>query len=242
MESAYHEKLLEQFHSPALTDINPEFFPKHKYYAPDRVSLFVVGYNTKLVKPAEVPNSYKDLLKPKWRGTFAIEDADIDWFVAVAKAMGEDEGIRYFKKLAAMKPVLRSNHTLLAEVIGSGEIPLALNVYNQSVERVKKKDIPVEWKPLQPVFGRASGIGLAKDAPHPHAGLLLVDFILSKEGQEIIRDRGRIPVNLTVDSPLSKFKYQLVDPALSPEEREKWTKLWSDLFLGGKTPTKAEES
>src|SRR5216684_6912582 len=51
MESAYQEKLLEQFYSPALKDINPEFFPKHKYYAPDRVSLFVVGYNTKLVKP-----------------------------------------------------------------------------------------------------------------------------------------------------------------------------------------------
>ncbi len=241
MESAYQEKLLEQFYSPALKDINPEFFPKHKYYAPDRVSLFVVGYNTKLVKPKDVPNSYEDLLNPKWIGKFAIEASDIDWFMAVAKAMGEDQGIAYFKKLAAMNPVLRNDHTILAEVIGSGEIPLALNVYNQAVERVKKKDVPIEWKPLQPAFGRASGIGLSKDAPHPYAGLLLVDFILSKEGQEILRDRDRIPVNLTVDSPLSKFNYQLVDSTLSPEEREKWTKLWSDLFLGGKTLTKAKE-
>ena len=241
MESAYQEKLLEQFYSPALKDINPEFFPKHKYYAPDRVSLFGVGYNTKLVKPEEVPNTYEDLLNSKWRGKFAIETADIDWFVAVAKAMGEDQGIGYFKKLAAMKPLLRNDHTLLAEVIGSGEVPLAVNVYNQSIERVKKKDAPVEWKPLQPAFGRASAIGLAKDAPHPYAGLLLVDFILSKEGQEIIRDRGRIPVNLTVDSPKSNFKYQLVDPTLTPEEREKWTKLWADLFLDGKIPVKTGE-
>jgi iron(III) transport system substrate-binding protein len=241
MENAYREKLLEQFYSPAFKDISPEFFPKHKYYVSDRVSLFVVGYNPKLVKPKEVPNSYEDLLHPKWKGGFAIENSDVVWFAEVVKAMGEDKGIDYFKKLAAKKPVLRSDHSLLAEMIGSGEIPLVLNIYNQAIERVKKKGVAIEWKPLQPAFGRASGIGLSKGAPHPYAGLLLVDFILSKEGQEIIRDRDRIPVNSTVESPLSKFKYQLVESTFSPEEREKWTKLWSDLFLGGKTAAKAKE-
>jgi iron(III) transport system substrate-binding protein len=241
LEGAYREKILERFHSPAFKDIPPEFFPTHKYYVPDRVSLFVVGYNTKLVKPEQVPNSYEDLLNPKWKGKFAIEAGDIDWFIAVAKSMGEEQGIRYFRKLAAMHPVIRVNHTLLAEVIGSGEIPLAINVYNQSVERLKKKDIPVEWKPLQPAFGRANGMGLAKDAPHPHAGLLWVDFVLSKEGQEIIKGRNRIPINSTVESPLSNFKYQLVDSELTAAEREKWTNLWADIFPSSKAAQKAAE-
>jgi len=238
MEKAYQQGLLEQFYSPAFKDISAESFPKHKYYVPDRIALFVLGYNTKLVKPNEVPNSYEDLLNPKWKGKFAIDIADVDWFVAVVKAMGESKGIDYFKKMGVMQPVMLNDQTLIGEMIGSGEVLFAPNVYNQAVERLKQKGIPIEWKPLQPAFGRAGTIGLAKVAPHPNAALLLADFILSKEGQEIIRDRGRIPVNLTVDSPMSKFNYQLVDPTLSPEEREKWTKLWSELFFAQKTAEK----
>lgn len=241
MEHAYRDGLLEQFYSPALKEINPEFFPKHGYYAPDRVSLFVVGYNTNKVKPEDVPNSYDDLLNKKWKGRFAIEASDVDWFMTVAKGMGEERGVDYFKRLALMQPILRSDHTLLAEVIGSGEIPMALNNYNQAVDRVKKKDIPIEWKALEPAVGRASGIGLGKNSPHPYAGLLFVDFILSKEGQEIVKSRGRIPVNMTVESPVSNIKYQLVDSTVNAEEREKWTRLWSDIFLGGKAMAKVEE-
>ncbi len=241
MEAAYRENILERFYSPAFTDLPAEFFPKHKYYVPDRVSLFVVAYNTKLVKPEQLPNSYEDLLHPKWKGGMAIEITGTDWFAAVIQAMGEEKGIKYFKDLAALNPVLRNDHTLLAQMVGSGEIPLVINVYNQSVERLKAKNVPIDWKPLQPAFGRASGIGLSKQAPHPYAALLLVDFILSQEGQEILRDRGRVPVNTKVESPLSKFKYQLVDSTRSQEEGEKWTRLWAEIFLRGKLAQNAEK-
>src|SRR2546425_8449355 len=51
--------------SPAFGDIPPEAFPRHGYYAPDNLLFFVMGYNTKLVKPEDVPKSYEDLLQPR---------------------------------------------------------------------------------------------------------------------------------------------------------------------------------
>ncbi|HLQ24773.1 MAG TPA: extracellular solute-binding protein [Acidiferrobacterales bacterium] len=241
MEMVYRENLLEQFYSPAFKDIPPAAFPKHKYYAPDRINLFVIAYNTKLVKPDDAPNSYEDLLNPKWKGKFVMEPSDVDWFAAVVKGMGEQKGLDYFKKLAAMGVTIREGHTILAEITASGEFPFALNVYNHAVEKLKQKDATVEWKPLQPAFGRVGGIGIARNTAHPYAALLFTEFVISKDGQQLIRDRGRVPVSLAVDSPLNKFNYELIDPAIVLDEWDKWAKLWSDLFLGGKAVKKEEE-
>jgi iron(III) transport system substrate-binding protein len=234
MEILYRENLLEKFYSPAFNDIPPEAFPRHGYYAPDNFLFFVMGYNTKLVKPEQVPNTYEDLLRAQWSGNLGIEASDIVWFAAVAKAMGEEKGLAYFQKLAAMKPQVRSGHTLLAELVASGEIPIGLTLYNQGVERLKEKGAPIAWKPLPPAFGRTDGIGVAKQAPHPHAALLFVDFVLSEEGQQIIKARNRVPVSRLVDSPFKKFDFRIIDLAALLDEWDTWEKRWQTLFLQGR--------
>jgi len=241
METLYREKIIEEFYSPAFKDIPPEIFPSHRHYVPDRVNLFVLAYNTRLTKAEELPNSYEDLLKPKWRGKLGLRSGDVDWFASVVTAMGEEKGLEYFKKLAAMKPLMRPDHTILPEMVASGEVPIALNAYLHAVERVKKKGGTVDWKPLQPMFGRPGVVGLSGNAPHPYAALLFVDFLLSKEGQDIIRERGRVPSSMVVDSPVSNVKYGLIDAAITLDTWDKWSKLWSDLFLGGQTLKKEEE-
>jgi iron(III) transport system substrate-binding protein len=154
--------------------------------------------------------------------------------------MGEETGLAYFKKLAGMKPDMRTSHILIAELVAAGEIPLVLTALNNNVETLKQKGAPIEWKPLQPAFGRPSAIGLTKHAPHPHAALLFADFLLSKEGQQIFKQMNRVPASLAVDSPLNKFNYELIDPTITLDERDKWEKHWSDLFLKGQRVKKAE--
>jgi len=241
MDIFYREKLLDEFYSPAFKDLPPAAFPKHRHWAADRFNFFVLGYNTNLVKPDEVPNSYADLLKPRWAGKVGLEASDVDWFGAVVKGMGEKEGLAYFRKLAETRPQLRTGHTLIAELLASGEIPLAASVYNHNIERLIKNGAPVKWKPLEPAFGRPNGIGVAKHAPHPHAALLFTDFMLSRAGQELIKKRNRVPSSNAVDSPLNKFKYQMIDPAMVLDESEKWEKLWSELFLKGARVEKEKE-
>jgi iron(III) transport system substrate-binding protein len=233
MEILYRERQLAPFHSPSLKDIPPKIIPAHKHYVPTRLSLYVLVYNTRLVPSGEVPKSYEDLLNPRWTGRLGLEAADVAWFAAVTKAMGREKGLAYFERLAAARPEIRSGHTLLAELVASGEVLMAPDAHIQGVERLKKRGAPVEWKPLQPAFGQPSSVGVTRRAPHPHAALLFADFILSREGQEIIKSRNRVPSSRAVDSPLNSFDYELVDPVIVLDEWEQWEKRWSALFLKG---------
>ena len=234
MEILHRERQLAPFFSPFVKDIPAAIIPAHGDYVPTRLTLYVVAFNTRLVPPREVPDSYQDLLQPKWAGRVGIEAADVAWFAAVAKSMGEANGLAYFRKLAAMKPSMRNGHTLMAELVAAGEIAVAVDAHVQGIARLKDKGAPIEWKPLQPAFGQPSSVGVARRAPHPHAALLFADFILSAEGQEIIKARNRVPSSRAVDSPPNKFKYELIDPAIALDEWDKWSNLWSSLFLGGR--------
>ena len=93
----------------------------------------------------------------------------------------------------------------MAELVASGEIPLAATIYNHNIERLTVKGAPVKWKAIQPTFGRPNAIGVARKAPHPHAAMLFVDFMLSKEGQTLLKERNRVPASLSVDTHLNKF-------------------------------------
>ena len=231
LEILHEEGLLEQFYSPAFADIPQEAFPHHRYYAPDNLLFTVMGYNTKLVKPSDVPTTYEDLLAPKWRGKIGIESSNVAWFAAVAKAMGEEKGLAYFRSLAANAPQIRSGHTLLTELVAAGELPIALTVYNQAVDKLKDKGAPIDWKALQPAFGRADGIAVAKSAQHPHAALLFADFVLSPDGQRYIKQASRVPVNRRVDSSFDKHIFRIIDLAALLKEWDKWESRWQALFL-----------
>ena len=249
VEILYREKQLAPFDSPSARDIPPEILPAHRGYVPSRLTLYVMAYNTRRVPETEVPKSYEDLLAPRWAGRFAMESDDVAWFAAVVKAMGEAKGLELFRKLAANKPTLRSGHTLMAQLVAAGDIDVALDAHVQGVARLIERGAPIAWRPLQPAFGQPSSVGLARRAPHPDAALLFIDFLLSRQGQEILRDHKRVPSSRVVDSPLNKFDYRLIDPAIMLDEWDKWSKLWSSLFVesaarpsstGGKPPRKGE--
>jgi iron(III) transport system substrate-binding protein len=106
---------------------------------------------------------------------------------------------------------------------------------------MKKDGAPIEWVPLQPAFGRPNGVAVAKNASHPYAAMLLVDFILSPEGQQIFNERGRVPASTKVESNLNDFEYKMIDPEIVLDEWEKWNKIWSDLYFNGQPAPKEEE-
>src|SRR3954462_3723889 len=241
MEALYREHLLEDFYTPAFQELSPAAFPRgHRQWVAARFAFFVLGYNTRLVKPAELPASYEDLLQPRWAGRLAIESTDVLWFAALVKSMGEEKGLAFFRRLAAMKPQIRSGHILGAQLVASGEIPLFVDAYNNNMETLKRAGAPVDWQAIAPAFGQASAIGVAKHSRRPHAALLFTEFLLSRDGQEFFKSVNRVPSSLAVDTPLNKFPHEIIDAAIALDEGEKWDKLWSQLFLGGK-PVEREE-
>jgi iron(III) transport system substrate-binding protein len=137
----------------------------------------------------------------------------------------------YFRELAKMRPDVRKGHVLLAELVASGEIQVALTIYNANAETLKRKGAPIDWVPVEPVAGRPQGIGVAKHAPHPHAALLFADYVLSPEGQELFNSMGRVPASAKVKSLMNAFAFELIDPATVLDESAKWNKLWDELFI-----------
>jgi iron(III) transport system substrate-binding protein len=74
-----------------------------------------------------------------------------------------------------------------------------LTAYSQNYETLRSRGAPVDWVALDPVYANIHPVGLSAKAPHPNAGKLFIDFLLSKTGQEILRAQKRIPDR--IDTP-----------------------------------------
>jgi len=231
MEMIAREKLLAEVYSPHVQDLPAAAIPAHRMWYPDRMNFFVVAYNTAKVQRGELPATYEGFLDPKWKGRIGIEATDAEWMATLIKKWGNEKGMDYFRKLAAMRPDVRKGHVLLAELIAAGEVPVGLTVYNSNVESLRKRGAPIDFMPVQPVAARPQGIGVTRAAPHPHAALLFVDFVLSPEGQRLFESMGRVPASTAVKSNLNNFPFTLIDPVTILDESEKWGKLWDELFI-----------
>lgn len=231
MESLAREQVLTDFYSPYLADLPANIIPKHGQWVPDRLNFFVVAYNPNKVKAADLPKTYEGFLDPKWKGRIALEATDAEWMAGVVKTWGEARGMDFMRKLGAMKPDMRKGHVLLAQLISSGEVDVGLTAYHANAQSFKKRGAPVDWAPIEPVIARPQGIGVARHAPHPHAALLFVDFMLSPEAQEMLSAMGRTPSSSKVKTDTSGMAFVMSDPAVTLDETDKWQQLWDKLFM-----------
>ena len=232
LESLYREKNLQPLKSPRLAELMPQARRPHGYWVGTRINMFVQMYNTSLVKKDEVPKAWTDLADPRWKGRLGIEAEDEDWFAMVVKQLGEEKGLALFRDIARTNGFsVRKGHTLLAGLVASGEIPFCVTTYSHGAEKMKQKGAPVEWYAIAPAIGRANGVAIYKQPPHPNAALLFVDFILSPEGQKILEKGGYVPANLKLNNRAQKLPLKFVDPAMVLDEDEKWRKLYSEIVL-----------
>ena len=231
MESLHRERMLQEIKSPLLADIVPAAIRPHREWVGDRLNIISAGYNTNLVSKQNAPKSYDDLLDSKWKGKLTVEADDAVWFGALITAMGEEKGLKYFRDLVRGNGLsLRKGHTLIANLIVSGEVPYALTVYHYKAEQLKRSGAPIEWQVLSPGIARFLGTGVMRRAPHPHAAILFFDFMMH-DAQALMVDHDFTPTNMKVkalDAP-----YKLVDPALVLDEGEKWQRLFQEIVVKG---------
>ena len=229
-----HEVDIVETNAPPLESLHREG-PAHREWAGSRLNVFVQAYNTQAIRKEDLPRSYADLLDPKWKGKLGIESSDEDWFAVVLGSLGEERGLDLFRRIVATNGVsVRKGHTLLTNLVASGEVPLALTVYNFTAEQTKRKGAPFDWFVIPPAVARANGLALAKRAPHPHAALLYYDFILGDEAQAMLLERGFMPASRKLRGPLPIESLRVVDPAMILDEEAKWTRLYQSVFLGAR--------
>jgi len=233
MEALSREKILAPVDSPVHKDLAPGSVPKHKQWAATILSVWVQAYNTTVVKKADLPKTYQDLLDPKWKGKLGIEAKNDDWFATVVHLMGgEEKGLAFFRELVAKNGIsVRHGHTLLNNMVVSGEVPMALTVYNYMPEQAKKKGAPIDWFAIEPAVARSNAVGVATKAPHPNAALLFYEYLLGPEGQQAMVSVDYVPTNTKVASPLTGIKIVTTDPIRSLDESAKWSKLFEEIIV-----------
>ena len=180
----------------------------------------LLGYNSRQVKRAEIPKTYDELLNPRWKNAIAIDSNKIEWFAMLLKLKGRS----YMEKLAALNPTLRDGNTLVLQLLAAGEFPISAGVYEYSVEDLKAKGAPVDWFGLEPVITYTVAVSLPSQPNHPNAAKLFIEWLLSKEGQEVINQYGRVPIRDDVESKYGKIlkqhKLLMTDVDLGQKETE----------------------
>ena len=233
MEALAREKILKPVDDPVQKELMPGSVPAHKRWAATILSVWVQAYNTQAVKKADLPKKWEDLLDPKWKGKLGIEGKDDDWFATVVQQLGgEPKGLDFFRKLADTNGIsVRKGHTLLNNMVVSGEVPLALTVYNYMPQQAKDKGAPIDWFVIEPAIARSNAVGVAEKAKHPNAALLFYEYLLGPEGQRAMTSIDYVPTNTKVASPLKGIRIVTTDPARSLDESEKWSKLFEDVIM-----------
>jgi iron(III) transport system substrate-binding protein len=229
------EGILAQYKSPKLAGLVPESLGES--WIADKLNTFVVAWNTDRVPKGQEPHSYEDLADPRWKGKLALEKDDGDWYKELWEHLVEtgktpNEADRIFEGIARNATFV-DGHTLMTELVASGEFDITPDAYLHAVEELRGEGAPLAWEPaVKPLISRPDGIAVVRDAKHPAAALLFVDFLLD-QGQEIFADAGLTVTrkDLGVPESIPQIAMDVPDYVANAE---KWTQRYEDLVRLGK--------
>jgi iron(III) transport system substrate-binding protein len=145
--------------------------------------------------------------------------------------LGEEQGLKLFTQIVEKNGMsARKGHSVLANLIASGDIPLGLTVYSWIPEQLKRKGAPIENWVIQPLLAQPSTIAVSRRAPNPATALLFYDFMLG-EGQKVLAEERFVPTSRHIPSPLSNVPMKLVDPVRVLDMQEKWLKTFDEAVI-----------
>lgn len=237
--------LTQPYYTPLVEQIPERYRDPANRWTYTRISYFSAAYNTRLVPPAGVPKSYDDLLDPRWRGKLAWRVGTASgtplFITTIRLSRGEAAANDYFRRLAQQKLInfgSGSARTLVDRVI-AGDFPIALNIFAHHPLISKAKGAPVDSQLMNPVPSTAGTMVIPKGVRHPYAAMLLADFILSQQGQQIFAGADYFPVRSDVEpkaalAPVIPQRAGVPELFITPDQLNQYTpssqKIFEELF------------
>jgi ABC-type Fe3+ transport system substrate-binding protein len=236
--------LLQRFYSPQFAEYPAELRDAQGFWGATNLYFFATGYNTRMVKPADVPKGYEDLLNPRWKGQMmwsTSRGSGAPMFVGtILNTMGAEAGKAYLQKLKTQNIAksTASNRQVLDLTI-AGEYPLALQIFNHHAYISKSAGAPVEWQVHEPATATINNIGLGKNTTRPHASMLLIDFILSEKGQKVYQQANYLPAHPKVPAKQidlkpggGRFKRAYyINPETQFDKGNEWVEYFESVFM-----------
>jgi len=232
------QKWLAAHTPPDAKKFDAKYRDPDGFYQTWRASLSVAGYNTNLVKDADAPKSYADLLDPKWKGKMAkshpgYSGTSLTGTYAITKALGWD----YLEKLSKQGVQQLQSTTATPKSIASGERAVMVdgNEYNMFMEIDAKSPVRIVY-PAEgtPFVNSPSAIFAA--APHPNAARVFQNFIFTAPAQQLLVNEGGLrsvhpDVKEPADrTPLAQIKLLADDPAAMLPQIADIKKKYTSLF------------
>jgi iron(III) transport system substrate-binding protein len=235
--------LVLQYQPESVKDLPQDYRDPNGYWVATNLYVHTPGINTALVPKGQEPKTHMDFLDPKWKGKLVwagrqASSAAPGFIGAVLMEMGEEKGKDFLRQLAKQNVTALgvSARQVLDQVI-AGEFAVALNIFNNHATISAAQGAPSAWLPISPSLAVFSVAGVVKNGPHPNAGKLLIDFLISEDGQKIYRDADYISVhpkvpprdpNLRPDG--EKFKAFFVGPDELEDKVAGWWKVYQEIF------------
>ena len=234
--------LLTPFAVPNAADYPAELKASDDYWIAVIMYVFTPGINTNLLPMDQAPKTFQDLLDPKLKGKMAWNGSSMAGaygFVGnILTSMNGDKGMVYLRALASQQVVNveASSRAVLDQVI-AGEYWINLMAFNHHTVISARKGAPSNWLKLEPAPVTLDAVGLLKDAPHPNAARLLIEFLTSEEGQKVFQQNEYLPALPSVPAMVAGlrpndggFRANFLRPEQIHQQLPKWQKVTQELF------------
>jgi len=224
--------MLQPFTSPEMAAYPAQSIDAQRYWVSARESYGGISYNTKLIPPAQAPKTWPDLLKGEYKGKMAFPGSTTtaaEWVGILLTTYGED----FVRKLGPQDiRVYKITARALQNLVTSGEVAISARSSNAHVAEDLKKNAPVAWVAPGPVAVTSTVAALAARPPHPHAAMLMIDFLLSEEGQKMYKDIGYNSARKGLeDRDTPREKVYFTQRPTFVEDFEAWGDLFRRVFV-----------
>lgn len=226
--------ILGKYESPENKFLMKEGLDSDGVWVGGDIDVLVTGFNTKMISRSDVPTTYDGLLTGRLKGQMAINSNNPYALVGMVSLRGEEPGIAYMRKLAqqVLRPVQGFTH--MANLLAAGEYPVALMSQVTKIEELKEKGAPVDWAPNTPNFSTVGAYALSRTPPHPAGARLLIDFVLSEQGQRVLGRTGKLPMRRGVPTQSKSIDKLLESGNLHPIKAakgfERYAKIYRELI------------
>ncbi len=195
------EGILQQYSSPEAANLDPAYVDADGYYTAARLVGVGIAYNTATVTPEEAPKTWNDLLDEKWKDQIVMSDpgtAGTTKYWMNAMMCSDKYGADYMQKLKDNGCLLESGTTATHNQLAASAYQVGVCLDYVTANLVAEGS-PIAFLYPEDTVSIASPIGLVKDCNNEENGKLLYDFILSKEGQEILVANNLVSVREDVE-------------------------------------------
>ncbi|HWG04548.1 MAG TPA: ABC transporter substrate-binding protein, partial [Beijerinckiaceae bacterium] len=184
------------------------------------------SYNSDMLSAADAPKTWLDLCNPRYKGTVSFEPLELRFLAGLDAILGEDKLVQFLQCMGKNAPIIMRGHSARMTLMLAGDH--AINSDNYFYEGFKaRRDHHAPFMPIftAPLMGYGNGVFINKDAVHPYAAALYVDWALSDESQNFAARVLRNPITqpspvIPESAPLVTFSFP--DDALRERLENDW--------------------